>query len=152
MTVCQASSAPAPTTRIVAPPTTTSRALTPEAASPRDDHFVELQRIDALFDGHAARAWGLGKGSLAIMINSGSVGLGHAVGGHFMDRAREIFPMGVKAPKGGFYPLPTSGPRADEGLFYLDGMGNAANFAFANRPLPRAHGRTRHRGWHRVGA
>ena len=97
------------------------------------NHFVELQRIDARFDGHAARAWGLSKGSLAIMIHSGSVGLGHAVGGHFMDRARVIFPAGVQPPKGGFYPLPTSGPRAEEGLFYLDGMGNAANFAFANR-------------------
>ena len=97
------------------------------------NHFVELQRVDALFDGHAARAWGLSKGTVAIMIHSGSVGLGHAVGGHFMDRAREIFPARVKAPKGGFYPLPISGPRAEEGLFYLDGMGNAANFAFANR-------------------
>lgn len=99
------------------------------------NHFVELQRIDALFDGHAAREWGMSKGAVAIMIHSGSVGLGHAIGGHFMDRAREIFPSGarVKAPKGGFHPLPTSGPRAEEGLFYLDGMGNAANFAFANR-------------------
>lgn len=97
------------------------------------NHFVELQRVDALFDGHAARAWGLAKGALAIMIHSGSVGLGHAVGGYFMDRARDIFPTGIKPPKGGFFPLPTSGPSADEGLFYLDGMGNAANFAFANR-------------------
>lgn len=97
------------------------------------NHFVEIQRVDALFDGHAARAWGLSKGVVAIMIHSGSVGLGHAVGGHFMERAREIFPTKVKAPKGGFYPLPTGGPLAEEGRFYLDGMGNAANFAFANR-------------------
>ncbi len=98
------------------------------------NHFVELQRVDALFDGHAARDWGVCKGQLAIMVHSGSVGLGHAVGGHFMDRARRIFPgSSVKAPKGGFFPLPTSGPRAEEGRFYLDGMGNAANFAFANR-------------------
>ena len=97
------------------------------------NHFVELQRVDAILDGHAARAWGISKGMLAIMVHSGSVGLGHAVGGHFMDRARELFPTGVKAPKGGFFPLPTAGPLAEEGLFYLDGMGNAANFAFANR-------------------
>lgn len=97
------------------------------------NHFVELQRVDQLYDGHAARAWGLSRGTVAIMIHSGSVGLGHAVGGHFMDRAREIFPTTVKAPKRGFYPLPIAGPRAEEGLFYLDGMGNAANFAFANR-------------------
>ncbi|WP_394839436.1 RtcB family protein [Pendulispora rubella] len=97
------------------------------------NHFVELQRVDALFDGHAARDWGVSKGCLAIMIHSGSVGLGHAVGGHFMDRARGIFPTVIRSPKGGFFPLPTSGPRAEEGRSYLDGMGNAANFAFANR-------------------
>jgi tRNA-splicing ligase RtcB len=97
------------------------------------NHFVEIQRVDALFDGHVAREWGLVKGSVAIMIHSGSVGLGHAVGGHFMERARSVFPTRVKAPKSGFHPLPTSGPRAEEGRFYLDGMGNAANFAFANR-------------------
>lgn len=97
------------------------------------NHFCELQRIDALYDGYSARAWGLSRGNLAIMIHSGSVGIGHAIGGHFMDRAREIFPTTVKAPKGGFHPLPIEGSRAEEGLFYLDGMGNAANFAFANR-------------------
>lgn len=97
------------------------------------NHFVELQRVDALLDGHASRAWGLTKGALAIMVHSGSVGLGHAVGGHFMERAREVFPQAVRSPRGGFFPLPTHGPRAEEGLFYLDGMGNAANFAFANR-------------------
>jgi tRNA-splicing ligase RtcB len=94
---------------------------------------VELQRVDALFDGHAARAGGLSKRTVAIMIHSGSVGLGHAVGGYFMDRARALFPSTVKAPLAGFHPLPTAGPLAEEGLFYLDGMGNAANFAFANR-------------------
>jgi tRNA-splicing ligase RtcB len=97
------------------------------------NHFVELQRVDAVLDGHAARAWGLARGTVCIMVHSGSVGLGHAVGGYFMDRAREIFPRAVKAPISGFHPLPTAGPRAEEGLFYLDGMGNAANFAFANR-------------------
>jgi tRNA-splicing ligase RtcB len=97
------------------------------------NHFVEIQRIDALLDGHTARAWGLSKGCVAIMVHSGSVGLGHAVGGHFMERAREIFPRAIRSPKGGFFPLPISGPLGEEGLFYLDGMGNAANFAFANR-------------------
>lgn len=97
------------------------------------NHFVEIQRVDALFDGHLAREWGLSKDCMAIMIHSGSVGLGHAVGGHFMDRARILFPPSVRSPKSGFHPLPTSGPNAEEGKFYLDGMGNAANFAFANR-------------------
>jgi len=97
------------------------------------NHFVELQRVDRVFDGHAARAYGLTRGHLAIMVHSGSVGVGHAVGDHFVDRARELFPTAVRAPKGGFFPLPTSGPHAGEGRSYLDAMANAANFAFANR-------------------
>jgi tRNA-splicing ligase RtcB len=97
------------------------------------NHFVELQRIDSILDGGAARAWGLSRGNLAIMVHSGSVGIGHAIGGHFMERARELFPAQVRAPKGGFYPLPIEGPLGNEGQFYLDGMGNGANFAFANR-------------------
>jgi len=97
------------------------------------NHFVEIQKVDSILDGYAARAWGLSRGSVAIMIHSGSVGIGHAVGGYFMDRARHLFPASVRAPKAGFHPLPIEGPMANEGAFYFDGMGNAANFAFANR-------------------
>lgn len=67
------------------------------------------------------------------MIHSGSVGLGHAIGGHFVDRAKELFPKGVKHPKNDFYVLPMSGALGNEGSFYIDSMYNGANFAFANR-------------------
>jgi tRNA-splicing ligase RtcB (3'-phosphate/5'-hydroxy nucleic acid ligase) len=97
------------------------------------NHFVEVQKVEAILDGVAARSWGISRGTMALMVHSGSVGIGHAVGGYFMDRARELFPTSVKAPKGGFYPLPIQGPLAHEGAFYFEGMGNAANFAFANR-------------------
>ncbi len=97
------------------------------------NHFVEVQRVDAILDGVAARSWGISRGTVALMVHSGSVGIGHAVGGYFMDRARELFPTTVRAPKGGFFPLPMLGPLANEGAFYFEGMGNAANFAFANR-------------------
>ena len=97
------------------------------------NHFVELQRIDEIVCNESARQLGVTKGNLAIMIHSGSVGLGHAVGGHFMDRAKELFPKGVKHPKNDFFVLPMSGKLEKEGKFYLDSMYNAANFAFANR-------------------
>lgn len=97
------------------------------------NHFVELQRIDEISCGESARQLGVIKGNLAIMVHSGSVGLGHAVGGHFMERAREIFPKGVIHPKNDFYVLPMSGMHEGEGKFYIDSMNNAANFAFANR-------------------
>lgn len=97
------------------------------------NHFVELQSIDELLCKQSTRELGLVKGNLAIMVHSGSVSLGHAVGGHFIDRAKEIFPKQVKDPKNDFYVIPMVGDYRKEGVFYLESMRNAANFAFANR-------------------
>lgn len=97
------------------------------------NHFVELQRIDELLCKQSAREFGITKGNLAVMVHSGSVSLGHAVGGHFIDRAKEIFPKQVRDPKNDFYVLPMIGSYQKEGIFYLESMRNAANFAFANR-------------------
>ena len=97
------------------------------------NHFCEIQNIDEIMCGESARQLGVVRGNVAIMVHSGSVGLGHAVGGHFIDLAREIFPKGVKHPKNDFYPLPIVGPNEKNGKWYIDSMNNAANFAFANR-------------------
>ncbi len=97
------------------------------------NHFVEIQAVEAIEDGAAARAWGVREGAVVIMAHSGSVGLGHFVGGHFVDRARAIYPEGLAHPAHGFYALPTAGPHAALAADYLDAMANAANFAFANR-------------------
>jgi len=97
------------------------------------NHFVELQRIDEILDGATAHAWGVTASSIAIMAHSGSVGLGHPVGGYFLDRARAIYPKGLAHPEHGFYVIPTRGPHAALAAKYLDAMRNAANFAFGNR-------------------
>lgn len=97
------------------------------------NHFVELQSVDEVHDGSAAYGWKLARDTVTVMAHSGSVGLGHMVGGYFEERARAIYPRGVPHPKHGFYVLPTSGPHAAEARRYLDAMRNAANFAFANR-------------------
>jgi tRNA-splicing ligase RtcB len=97
------------------------------------NHFVELQTVEELFDGPTAYSFGLSRGALTIMAHSGSVGLGHMVGGWFGDRARALYPEGVPHPSHGFYIFPTAGPHAAEAASYLDAMRNAANFAFANR-------------------
>lgn len=97
------------------------------------NHFVELQSIDEIMCKASAKHFNLSTGNLAIMIHSGSVALGHAVGGHFIDQAKSIFPKSVKDPKNDFYPLPMRGPFKKDGEFYLESMKNAANFAFANR-------------------
>jgi tRNA-splicing ligase RtcB (3'-phosphate/5'-hydroxy nucleic acid ligase) len=97
------------------------------------NHFVELQSVEDIHDGGAARAFGLARGQITVMVHSGSVGVGHMVGGHFGERARSLFPRGINHPGHGFYALPSEGPLRAEAAAYLDAMRNAANFAFGNR-------------------
>ncbi|MBX9693263.1 MAG: RtcB family protein [Cyanobacteria bacterium] len=97
------------------------------------NHFVEVQAIEELIDSKTAFHWGVKRGMVAIMIHSGSVGLGHTVGGYYMDLAQQLFPKGIKHPEHGFYVLPTVGRHANRALEYLAAMNMAANFAFGNR-------------------
>jgi tRNA-splicing ligase RtcB (3'-phosphate/5'-hydroxy nucleic acid ligase) len=97
------------------------------------NHFVELQAVEQILDGTTAHAWGVSEGTVTIMAHSGSVGLGHAVGGYFLDQARAIFPRQLRHPEHGFYAMPTQGPHGALAAKYLDAMHNAANFAFGNR-------------------
>ena len=43
------------------------------------NHFLEVQVVDAVFDEPAARAMGLAKDMVCVMIHSGSRGLGYQV-------------------------------------------------------------------------
>ena len=91
-------------------------------------HFVELQVVDQVMDRHAAYRAGLKAGEVVVMIHSGSRDIGFHVGGRWMDRARNEWPKGLRHPKSGLYGL--SGPLAQE---YLEAMGVAARYAWANR-------------------
>jgi len=92
------------------------------------NHFVELQVVDQVMDRHAAYRAGLKAGEVVVMIHSGSRDIGFHVGGRWMDRARAEWPQGLRHPKSGLYGL--AGPLAQE---YLEAMGVAARYAWANR-------------------
>jgi tRNA-splicing ligase RtcB (3'-phosphate/5'-hydroxy nucleic acid ligase) len=95
------------------------------------NHFVELQRVDELFDPDAAAAFGLREGQLTVLIHSGSRGLGHQVCTDYvkrMDAAQRRY--GIVLPDRQLACTPQSSP---EGRGYLAAMAAAANFAWANR-------------------
>jgi tRNA-splicing ligase RtcB len=95
------------------------------------NHFVELQRVEHVFDAEAAEAFGLAEGGLTVLIHSGSRGLGHQVCTdhvRVMDAARARY--GIELPDRQLACAPASSP---EGRAYLGAMAAAANFAFANR-------------------
>jgi len=95
------------------------------------NHFIELQRVDRVFDRTAADAFGLGEGQLTVLIHSGSRGLGHQVCTdhvRIMDAVQARY--GIVLPDRQLACAPASSP---EGRAYLAAMAAAANFAFANR-------------------
>jgi tRNA-splicing ligase RtcB len=95
------------------------------------NHFVELQRVEHVFDARAAEAFALAEGQLTVLIHSGSRGLGHQVCTDYvrtMDAVRERY--GIELPDRQLACAPASSP---EGREYLAAMAAAANFAFANR-------------------
>jgi tRNA-splicing ligase RtcB len=95
------------------------------------NHFVELQRIDHVFDAEAARAFGLAEGGLTVLIHSGSRGLGHQVcTDHVRAMDAALARYGIVLPDRQLACAPASSP---EGRAYLGAMAAAANFAFANR-------------------
>lgn len=92
------------------------------------NHFCEFQVVEETFDRHKSYEWGIRKDQIALMVHSGSVGIGHQVGNHFTDLARSLYPPGLKH-ENDHYILPDT----EDGRDYLSAMGNAGNFAYVNR-------------------
>ncbi|MFH1462714.1 MAG: RtcB family protein [bacterium] len=97
------------------------------------NHFLEIQRVDEIFDEKAAEVFGLFNGQIVIMIHTGSRGLGHQV---CTDYLRTMIPAmqryGIKVPDKEFACCPFNSP---EGQRYFRAMAAAANYAWANRQM-----------------
>jgi tRNA-splicing ligase RtcB len=95
------------------------------------NHFVEVQRVERVFDETAARAYGLVPGLVTVLIHSGSRGLGHQVcTDHVKAMDRALPRHGIELPDRQLACAPIV---SAEGRGYLGAMAAAANFAWANR-------------------
>jgi len=96
------------------------------------NHFLEIQKVQEIYDEAAARAFGIGTaGQVLVMIHCGSRGLGHQVATDFIEAMGDAFGVAglpdrelVNAPFG-----------SAEGQRYYRAMGAAVNYAFANRQM-----------------
>jgi tRNA-splicing ligase RtcB len=97
------------------------------------NHFLEVQIVDHVFDEEAARAMGLEKDMVCVMIHSGSRGLGYQVCDDALATFRNVpKKYGIELPDRQLACAPVNSP---EGQNYLAAMRAAANFAFCNRQL-----------------
>ena len=95
------------------------------------NHFLELQRVDRVYDEAAANAYRLREGQVTILIHSGSRGLGHQVCTDFVKRMdSQLAHYRIELPDRQLSCAPVSSP---DGQAYLAAMSAAANFAWANR-------------------
>jgi len=98
------------------------------------NHFLEVQKVQEIFDEETAGAFGLFKDQIVIMIHCGSRGLGHQV---CTDYLKEFIPLmlnkyRIKVPDREFACVPFNSP---EGRRYFSAMASAANYAWANRQM-----------------
>lgn len=97
------------------------------------NHFIEIDRVEQIFDPVAAQAMGLQENCLCLMLHSGSRGLGHQICTDFVhDFQRVSQKYGIQLPDRELVCAPLSSP---EGKAYLSAMRCAANYAFCNRQV-----------------
>jgi tRNA-splicing ligase RtcB (3'-phosphate/5'-hydroxy nucleic acid ligase) len=103
------------------------------------NHFIEVDVIDQIFDEEAAQAMGLRRGSLAVLIHSGSRGFGHQVCSDYVKEFQgAVKKYNIKLPDRELVCAPLDSP---EGQSYLAAMRCAANYAFTNRQVLAHHAR-----------
>jgi tRNA-splicing ligase RtcB len=97
------------------------------------NHFLEVQVVDEVYDEQAARAMGIGPGSVCVMIHCGSRGLGHQVcTDHVRTMGQAMSRYAITVPDRQLACVPV---RSREGEAYLGAMAASANFGRANRQL-----------------
>jgi tRNA-splicing ligase RtcB len=98
------------------------------------NHFLEIQVVDQIYNPDIAKVLGFDHvGQVAIMIHTGSRGLGHQVASDYlivMERAMRRY--GISVPDRELAAVPIKSKEGDD---YFHAMAAAANFAWTNRQL-----------------
>jgi tRNA-splicing ligase RtcB len=97
------------------------------------NHFLEIEMVEEIFDPVAAAAFGLEQGQIAVMIHSGSRGLGYQVCDDYLARmVKHMGEMGLNLPD---RQLACAYLDSQAGKDYLGAMACAANYAWTNRQM-----------------
>ncbi|MCJ7423969.1 RtcB family protein [Candidatus Bathyarchaeota archaeon] len=96
------------------------------------NHFLEIQKVDKIYDTRIAKIFGLqNEGQVTVMIHCGSRGFGHQVCSDYlrvMERAVQKYKIVLPDRE-----LACAPGNSNEAEDYYQAMACAANYAFANR-------------------
>lgn len=97
------------------------------------NHYMEVQRVTAIYDVAAAQAFGLKQDDILLSIHCGSRGLGHQIGTDFLARMTDQAEYhGLVLPEKELACAPI---HSDLGQKYLGAMRAGINCALANRQV-----------------
>lgn len=97
------------------------------------NHFVEIDRVERIYDSNTAKAFQLFPGQVVLLIHTGSRGLGHQVATDYLRRFLKTMPAyDLHLPDRELACAPFQSP---EGQKYFGAMAAAANFAWCNREI-----------------
>ena len=98
------------------------------------NHFLEIQKVDRIYDEDAARGLGIGMpGQVVVMIHTGSRGFGHQIATDYIETCEAVVKReGYALPDRQLACAPIG---SREGRDYWAAMCAGANFAWNNRQL-----------------
>jgi len=112
--------------------TAKNRGLTQIGTLGSGNHFLEIQKVDKIFNEKTAKAFGIThEGQVTIMIHCGSRGYGHQVCSDYlrvMEHAVQKYKISLPDRE-----LACAPGNSQEAKDYIEAMACAVNYAFANR-------------------
>ncbi len=112
--------------------TAKSRGLTQIGTLGSGNHFLEIQKVDKIFNQKTAKAFGItNEGQVTVMIHCGSRGYGHQVCSDYlrvMEHAVQKYKIALPDRE-----LSCAPGNSSEARDYIEAMSCAVNYAFANR-------------------
>ena len=97
------------------------------------NNFLEIQRVEEIYDQEIAKRFGLFKGQITVMIHCGSRGAGHQICTDHLDvLSKAVRKYNIDIPDKQLACAPLGTPEADH---YFGAMVCAANYAWANRHI-----------------
>lgn len=98
------------------------------------NHFLEVQKVDKIFDEEAAKRFGIEhEGQVTVLIHCGSRGFGHQVCSDYLRISeRALKKYGIELPDRELACVPN---KSEEGEAYRKAMYCALNFAWSNRQM-----------------
>jgi tRNA-splicing ligase RtcB len=97
------------------------------------NHFLEIQKVEEIFNQRIAKSFGIQKDQVTVMIHCGSRGFGHQTCSDYIHVAeRAVSKYKIRIPDRELACAPGT---SEEGQDYFKAMSCAVNYAFVNRQM-----------------